>query len=205
MNWNEIDSDIELILTPGRTEICCSAKLTITCDGVPVQHYGPGTHTFETRNHVTVKLATNGKTWIKDRAITQTMASTSTEVFTTLDRPAPLSPEMAAIQRMQRKNELVRERDREEMEMRYAELQRRNERATAEAISRANKAAQTDGDGADIRPSSNPAQKSQRPDESSEVPTTGTKQGGENGKVVATRSSPSKHTNSNQPEGNPPS
>jgi len=67
--------------------------------------------------------------WIRPSTRVQERLQRSTEVFTSLDRPAPLSPEMLAIQRMMRKNEMERERDRQEMEKRFADRQHENARS----------------------------------------------------------------------------
>lgn len=64
--------------------------------------------------------------WLKPSARVQERLPSSNEVFTTLDRPAPLSPEMLAIERMMRKNEIARERDREQLE-RALDVRLRNE------------------------------------------------------------------------------
>lgn len=54
--------------------------------------------------------------WYKPPALDQTAFKTSDVSFASLDRPAPLSPEMAAIERMMRRNALDRERDLARME-----------------------------------------------------------------------------------------
>lgn len=54
--------------------------------------------------------------WYKPPAFDQTAYKTSDVSFASLDRPAPLSPEMAAIERMMRRNALDRERDLARME-----------------------------------------------------------------------------------------
>jgi len=54
--------------------------------------------------------------WIRFPEIDQTALKTTDQTFTTLDRPEPLSPEMLAIQRLMRRNELDREEQRRDME-----------------------------------------------------------------------------------------
>jgi len=56
-----------------------------------------------------------GKVWVKLMATQQAVYRMRDDVFTTLDRPAPVSPEMAAVQRMMRRNELDREQQLAEM------------------------------------------------------------------------------------------
>lgn len=63
---------------------------------------------------------------LKPRSRIQERIAQSEVTFTSLDRPAPLTPEMAAIQRMMRKNELDRERDRQIMEQRFNDQQSRS-------------------------------------------------------------------------------
>lgn len=59
-----------------------------------------------------------GECFVVDPARVQSAEKTSEEVFTSLDRPAPMSPEMLRIHQLQRKNEIERERMRAEMEKR---------------------------------------------------------------------------------------
>lgn len=59
-----------------------------------------------------------GNVWVRDLAVRQTTERDTDVVFTTLDRPAKLSPEMQAIQRLARQNEINRERDLRAMESR---------------------------------------------------------------------------------------
>lgn len=63
----------------------------------------------------TVEFITSGRVWFFQTAAAQTTERTSDEVFTSLDRPSPLSPEMLAIQRMVKQNEIAREGEREFM------------------------------------------------------------------------------------------
>jgi len=58
---------------------------------------------------------TDGDVYILEPEQHQERRQTSDTIYTSLDRPPPLSPEMAAIQRMMRQNELERERDRQMM------------------------------------------------------------------------------------------
>lgn len=72
---------------------------------------GYGSEPFEIQMYPCFfRVACEGDVWIAPNNIEQSMFKVSDEVFTTLDRPAPLSPEMLAIQRMIRHNELERER-----------------------------------------------------------------------------------------------
>lgn len=56
------------------------------------------------------------RAWVIPPQAMQTVFTESDETYTTLDRPAALSPEMAAISRMMRANEIERERTRLQME-----------------------------------------------------------------------------------------
>lgn len=59
------------------------------------------------------QVVSNNDVFVGQSNIDQSTYATSDEVFTTLDRPAPMSPEMTAIARMVRANELEREKMRE--------------------------------------------------------------------------------------------
>ena len=63
-----------------------------------------------------VKFVTDGRVWLSDLVLRQTRSKSTDEKFTTLDRPPALSPEMAAIQRLQRQNALDRENIMQRME-----------------------------------------------------------------------------------------
>jgi len=67
--------------------------------------------------------------WLRPSSRVQERLQASPEIFTTLDRPAPMSPEMQAIHRMMRRNELEREKDRQEMEKRFADRSREDTRS----------------------------------------------------------------------------
>lgn len=73
----------------------------------------------ETRIAVTgerIRVETSGDFQFFDAAVNQTATKTTNEVFTSLDRPAPLSPEMLAVQQMMRRNEIERDLMRQQME-----------------------------------------------------------------------------------------
>lgn len=70
--------------------------------------------------------------WLKPTTRVQERIQQSTEIFTSLDRPAPMSPEMLAIERMMRRNEMQREYDRQEMEQRFAYRLRNDARSKLE-------------------------------------------------------------------------
>jgi len=67
--------------------------------------------------------------WLRPFSRVQERLQRSTEIFTSLDRPSPLTPEMQAIHRMMRRNEIDRELDRREMEKRFADRSRENARS----------------------------------------------------------------------------
>jgi hypothetical protein len=56
-----------------------------------------------------VRVDTEGRCWLQERAGNQTVHKMHEEVFTSLERPPKLSPEMEMIYRMSRQNELMRE------------------------------------------------------------------------------------------------
>jgi hypothetical protein len=56
-----------------------------------------------------VRVDTEGRCWVQERAGDQTVHKMHEEVFTSLERPPKLSPEMEMIYRMSRQNELMRE------------------------------------------------------------------------------------------------
>lgn len=115
-------------LKSGKTQIVCTeyAKI-LDMDGFPIAQ-GEGVITVKVHEPTDVFIDTVGNFRIVERAINQTCEPSSDIILTTLDRPDPMSPEMAAIMRMQRKNEIQREMDRAYMEQKYAALEnaRRN-------------------------------------------------------------------------------
>lgn len=70
--------------------------------------------------------------WLRPSSRVQERLQASPEIFTSLDRPSPMSPEMQAIHRMMRRNEIERERDRQKMEERFAIRSRENDRRKSE-------------------------------------------------------------------------
>lgn len=62
------------------------------------------------------RCKSEGRVWAVQTARTQLSERTSDDVFTSLDRPAALSPEMAAVHRMMRRNEIERENQRAHFE-----------------------------------------------------------------------------------------
>ena len=88
-----------------------------------------GVFEFKLTEQAQVTFDCEGDVFLHMNAINQTQEKSSNEVFTTFDRPEPMSPEMQAIMRLAKKNELAREADRAEMEKRYAKLQAAYERS----------------------------------------------------------------------------
>lgn len=76
------------------------------------------------------KVAAEDDVYVMSKVRNQETYRVSDEKFTTLDRPPPLSPEMAAIQRLSRLNEIERERMRKEFESAAENLKREVERDT---------------------------------------------------------------------------
>lgn len=83
-----------------------------------------------------LRIATEGRVWTAYTSLEQVAVRQSDEIFTTLDRPAPMSPEMRAVHEMMRRNEIERERMREAMERDHNERLQRVERALAARASR---------------------------------------------------------------------
>ncbi len=77
-------------------------------------------------------IVSEGEVYVSDNLINQQMLKVHDEVFTSLDRPSPMSPEMLAIARMERQNELQRE----EYTRRLINAEN-NARAAAERLRRA--------------------------------------------------------------------
>lgn len=66
------------------------------------------TCSFSQRKFVRVQSA--GRVWFRPSAVNQTVHRLRDDVFTTLDRPAALAPEVAAMMRLMKRNEIERER-----------------------------------------------------------------------------------------------
>jgi len=88
-------------------------------DGLPLA-FGTGQQEVSVTGDGEITFKCASSVWLRPSTRVQERLQRSQEVFTSLDRPAPMSPEMIAIQRMMRKNEMDRERDRQEMEKRFA-------------------------------------------------------------------------------------
>jgi len=86
--------------------------------------YGEGEQYIHVTGSGAIDFYCDGAVFLKPSSRVQERVAQSEQVFTTLDRPAPLSPEMQAISMMMRRNELERERDRKTMETRLADQSR---------------------------------------------------------------------------------
>jgi len=84
--------------------------------------FGTGEQNITVTGDGEIHFVCKSDIWLRPSSRVQERIQRSTEIFTSLDRPAPMSPEMLAIQRMMRKNELDREMDRREMEKRYHDI-----------------------------------------------------------------------------------
>lgn len=78
-----------------------------------------------------LRVVTEGRVWAQYHAIDQQSYRQSDEVFTTLDRPPALSPEMRAVMELVRRNEIERDHIRSEINQ-LREL--RNDRRTQETL-----------------------------------------------------------------------
>ena len=115
---------------PTGRNIVNASEACVARSGGLVLASGIGDLVIDLKRPSMVQFDTEGKIHVYPRAVTQTQEKSSERVFTTLDRPAPMSPEMLAIYHMQRKNELEREWQRKEFEKRYEEQERRIRRKT---------------------------------------------------------------------------
>lgn len=116
----------EALLLPGLNRVRVRAeqqcRLFVEFDGEEVlAGLGVGHIDLEVVDGV-LRVESKGRVWVSVEARSQKTLRPTTEVYTTLDRPEPLSPEMAAIYRLSRQNELARERDRAEMERKYQDV-----------------------------------------------------------------------------------
>ncbi|AXL15499.1 hypothetical protein [Microviridae sp.] len=94
---------------------------------------------------ILIEAAKTTRVFISHRPIQGLSERVSLEKFTTLDRPSPLSPEMAAIHRLARKNELEREAQRNEMERRERILLEKISANAKKDASTSAQAVRTDG------------------------------------------------------------
>lgn len=97
--------------------------ITVTNEFGLLLAYGTGQQEIFVTGQGECHFQCDGAIWLRPSSRVQERMKVSTEIFTTLDRPAPMSPEMQAIHRMMRRNEIERERDRQEMERRFADRQ----------------------------------------------------------------------------------
>lgn len=101
--------------------------------------YGAGEQIIDVPPDTYVRFRSEGRVWVQQTQRDQGTEE-STETYATLDRPAPLSPEMRMIQMMMMKNQREREHDRAEMERIRAErLEHLRDRAFEEPGSRPGK------------------------------------------------------------------
>ena len=82
--------------------------------------FGTGQQEIAVTGTGEITFKCKGDIWLRPSSRVQERLQASPEIFTSLDRPSPLSPEMQAIHRMMRRNEIEREKDRQEMEKRFA-------------------------------------------------------------------------------------
>jgi len=87
---------------------------TIDEDGI-AQCVSVGLEHRVTVSDTAIEIATDGPVWRVDNALQQNREQ-GDEKYTTYDRPAPLSPEMQAIQRLARQNEIERDKLRKRLE-----------------------------------------------------------------------------------------
>lgn len=131
--WQEIDPAAPFRITHETTlRLRCDEFTTVLITQEDDQSIlaGQGQGELELRIKISgvVEFVTKGRVWHFASVAAQTTKATSDEIFTTLDRPSPLSPEMAAIQRMMKQNEISRDHDREMMRQMINASQRSNVR-----------------------------------------------------------------------------
>ena len=91
--------------------------------------FGTGQQEIVVTGEGEITFSCTSDVWLRPSSRVQERLQKSTEIFTSLDRPAALTPEMQAIHRMMRRNEIDRQKDREEMEKRFADRSRENARS----------------------------------------------------------------------------
>jgi len=91
--------------------------------------FGTGQQEIAVTGKGEITFKCKGDIWLRPSSRVQERLQASAEIFTSLDRPSPMSPEMQAIHRMMRRNEIERERDRQEMEKRFANRSREDARS----------------------------------------------------------------------------
>ena len=123
-DWLSWDEKEVLPFTGGiRFHLRTVEPITVTNEFGLLLAYGTGQQEIAVTGTGECHFQCDGAIWLRPSSRVQERLKASTEIFTTLDRPAPMSPEMQAIQRMMRRNEIERERDRQEMEKRFADRQ----------------------------------------------------------------------------------
>lgn len=114
--WREIDPAAPIEVTSVAVMLRCEefASVLLAQDDGQTVLIGQGQGELELVADLegTVEIVTKGRVWAFEAARQQFRPKTSDHIFTSLDRPSPLSPEMYAIQRMMRLNEINREKDR---------------------------------------------------------------------------------------------
>lgn len=111
-----------------RTETPC----LITNEFGLILGYGQGQQEVAVTGKGEISFTCETDIWLRPSSRVQERLQSSPEIFTSLDRPSPLSPEMQAIHRMMRRNEIDRETDRREMEKRFADRSREYNRPKPE-------------------------------------------------------------------------
>ena len=91
--------------------------------------FGTGEQLIIVTGQGEITFSCDSDIWLRPSSRVQERLQKSTEIFTSLDRPAALTPEMQAIHRMMRRNEIERQKDREDMEKRFADRSRENARS----------------------------------------------------------------------------
>lgn len=129
-------------LRPGRVNVRCTERCAVYQaaneqgdDAVLVAMFEGAATLRITQPYV--RIDTEGDFWWQDRTIDQTVERSSDVVYTSLDRPSPLSPEMLAIQQMVKRNQIERDQTLEQMQRLHdATLQLRNGAATPPKVSK---------------------------------------------------------------------
>lgn len=129
-DWQQAAKSIEVEAGKSRLTLRCAGEATLCAmsegKAFPVAFIENEEVTLDLNLPCVMEFVVTGEPiWFKTPSIDQTNVRATDDIFTTLDRPAPLSPEMLAIERLMRRNAIERENDRAAIER----LNRRLERA----------------------------------------------------------------------------
>jgi len=124
-DWVEWDEKEVLPFTGGISfHIRTLEPVVVTNEFGLILGFGNGQQEIAVTGEGEIHFQCESPIWVRPSSRVQERLKQSTEIFTSLDRPPAMSPEMQAIARMMRRNEIDRELDRQEMEKRFADRSR---------------------------------------------------------------------------------